>query len=116
MVKRVSNRPRGHFKEVHNEDNFIWFALYYKKEIYAYIGIDVAGSFGSGHIEMIKWSHNVAKMLKIDWEEIKFICNSYGVKRILASNRDVEDKRWPKFIKLLGFPKPTSILVSEQEI
>ena len=116
MVKRLSNRPKGYFKQVHNEDNFIWFALYYKKEICAYTAIEVLGLFASIHTEIIKWNHNIARVLKADWEELKFICKRHGVKEVVASNNDVEDKRWPKFIKIYGFPKPEPILVSRQEI
>jgi len=114
MVKRLDKKPEGYFKG--SADNFMWFGLYYKKEVYAYAAIEILGTFASLHTEMVKWSHSVARMMKIDWEEIKFICKSLGVVEMVASNNNVNDKRWPKFIRLFGFSEPKPILVSRQEI
>jgi len=115
MVKRLRNKPYGYFKDA-PINNFLWFEFSYKKEPYAYIAIEVIGAFASAHTEMVKWSHNIAKTMKTDWEEIKSICRSLGVKEVVASNNDVNDKRWPKFIRLFGFDEPKPILVSRQEI
>ena len=115
MVKRLDKKPEGYFKQSHN-DNFMWFELSYKKEPYAYVAIEILGTFASLHTEMIRWSHNIAKIMQIDWEEIKFIYKRFGIKEMIASNDDVNDKRWPKFIRLFGFDKPKPILVSRQEI
>ena len=114
MVKRLENKPEGYFKE--GLDNFMWFGLYYKKEVYGYAAIEIMGTFASVHTEMVRWSHHVARTMKIDWEEIKFICKFLGVIEMIASNNDVNDKRWRKFIRLFGFPEPKPILVSRQEI
>lgn len=114
MVKRLTKKPEGYFKG--SADNFMWFGLYYKKEVYAYAAIEILGNFASVHTEMIKWSHRIARTMKIDWEEIKFICRSLGTVEMIASNNDVDDKRWAKFIRLFGFPEPKPILVSRQEI
>jgi len=115
MVKSLPNKPDGYFEGVNN-DTFLWFEFSYKKEPYAYIAIEVIGTFASAHTEMMKWSHNIAKTMRTDWEEIKSICRSLGVKEVVASNNDVNDKRWPKFIRLFGFDEPNPILVSRQEI
>ena len=114
MVKRLTKKPEGYFKG--SADNFMWFGLYYKKEVYAYAAIEILGNFASVHTEMIKWSHRIARTMKIDWEEIKFICRSLGTVEMIASNNDVDDKRWAKFIRLFEFPEPKPILVSRQEI
>ena len=114
MVKRLDKKPEGFF--VDSAGNFMWFGFYYKNEIYAYVAIELLGSIASVHTEMVRWSHRIARTMQIDWEEIKFICKSFGVVEVVASNNDVNDKRWPKFIRLFGFPEPKPILVSRQEI
>jgi hypothetical protein len=114
MVKQLIEKPDGYF--INASENFMWFGLYYKKEPYAYVAIEVLGTFASLHTEMIKWSHNIAKMMQIDWEAIKFICKQIGIKEVIASNNDVKDKKWPKFIRLFGFDEPEPILASRQEI
>jgi hypothetical protein len=115
MVKRLSKRPDGYFIDAHN-DKFLWFELSYKKKPYAYAAIEMLGTFASLHTEMVAWSHNIAKVMQIDWEEVKFICKGLGVKELIASNDNVNDKRWHKFIRLFGFSEPKPILVSRQEI
>jgi hypothetical protein len=114
MVKRLLEKPTGYFVDAH--EDFIWFGLYYKNEPYAYVAIEVLGTFASLHTEMIKWSHNIARVMQIDWEEIKFLCKQGGIKEVIASNSDVKDKKWPKFIRLFGFDEPKPILASRQEI
>ena len=111
MVKRLEKKP---FEQA--SDDILWLGLYYKKELYCYFGIELLKHFVSAHAEVVKWNHNIAKMFKIDWEEIKFICKSLGANEIIASNDNLNDKRWPKFIKMFGFSEPKLILVSRQEI
>jgi len=115
MVKKILEKPKGYFKQACS-DNLMWFGLYYKKELYAYAAIEILGAFASLHTELIRWNHNIAKTMQIDWEEIKFICKCLGIKEMVASNNDVNDKRWPKFIRMFGFDSPKPILVSRQEI
>jgi hypothetical protein len=115
MVKSLTNKPDGYFKDSHS-DSFLWFEFTYKNDPYAYVAIEVIGAFASAHTEMVRWSHNIAKTMKADWEEIKNICRSLGVKEVAATNNDINDKRWPKFIRLFGFDEPKPILVSRQEI
>ena len=82
----------------------------------AYIGLDIVNDQAGIHFHSIKWSHNGFKTLRKDWKVlVKFLFNE-GVRYIIATNDDVNDDRWHKFIKLFGFPEPSLVKISKLEI
>ena len=92
-----------------------FYELTYKGSVYAYVGIDYIEDVASFHINVLSWSHNIAKQLKQDWGGLKLKCKMNGVKRLVASHQE-NDEKWKKFIKMFGFSDPKYILVSEQEL
>lgn len=83
---------------------------------YVKVKIDMIPPWASFHSEHIRWNHKVARSMIEDWKKIKSICKSRGVKELIATNANVNDKRWPKYIRLFGFKEPTLVSVSKQEI
>ena len=114
MVKQLSVKPEGYFTKLPN--HYMWFELYHKSEIYCYIGIEIIGMWASLHTHIIRWNHNTVKTLLKDWETLKHICRELGATQAVASNEDLKDKRWPKFIRMFGFAEPQAILISKQEL
>jgi len=114
MVKRLDKKPDGYFTKL--PDHYMWFELYYKSELYCYVGIEIISIWASFHTHVMKWNHNIAKTLFADWHTLKKICKGLGVTQLIASNENLEDKRWPKFIKMFGFSEPQAILISKQEL
>ena len=113
MIKRCE-KPEGYFTNLPN--HYMWFELYYKDEIYCYAGIEIVDIRASFHTHVLKWNHNIAKQILYDWEDLKFIVKSFGATQAIASNENLEDTRWPKFIKMFGFSEPQKILISIQEL
>ena len=113
MVKRI-DKPEGYFTKL--PDHYMWYELTYKNETYCYVGIEIISIWASFHTHVLKWSHNIAKELHYDWKELKFISRSFGATQAIASNDDLDDARWPKFIKMFGFPEPQKIYLSKQEL
>jgi len=114
MIIQATEKPKGYFTKL--PDHYLWFDLFDEHGTYAYVGIEIIDIWASFHTHIIRWSHCIAKSLKLDWEELVFLCKEKGVKIAVASNEDMNDTRWPKFIKLFGFPEPQTVLISKQEL
>jgi len=93
------------------------FDLFDENGIYAKVRVDIINNqYASFHSENLRWSHNIAKSMKKDWEWLKNWCREKGIIELVASNSDIGDKRWPKYIRLFGFPEPQLVSVSKQEL
>ena len=110
----LKNKPDGFFKKL--PDHYIWLELYDNKGTYGYCGVEIIVPWASIHTEITRWSHKVARSLIEDWKEIKEICRFGGATQAIASNDDMQDDRWFKFIRLFGFPEPQPVLISKQEL
>jgi hypothetical protein len=82
-----------------------------------YLGVEVVGSIAAIHSDVVRWSHNCAKKIGADWQAWKErYVSEYGIKKIVATFEDATDKKWPKFIKMFGFPEPKAVLFSVMEV
>ena len=113
MLISVENQPScfNHLPKHYN-----WYGLYYKKELYGYIGLEVVGNVASFHTNIKKWTIETSKELHKDWDRLKSLCRKRNVKIAIASNANTNDKKWVKFIKMFGFPEPELVWISQQEI
>ena len=111
MIRFLKTKPMGFD---HLPDHYEWFELV-KNSVYAHVGIEIVGEYASFHINVLEWNHNIAKVLRLDWEDLKSYCRLKGATKAVASNK-TEDKLWVKFIKMFGFPEPKIIVISEQEL
>ena len=94
-----------------------WVKTSNNKGPYAYCAFNMDGRGSAAvHYHSLRWSSGVAKSLPVDWEVMKGFLKANNCKKIVASYADIEDTRWPKFIKHLGFPEPQLIALSVQEI
>ena len=114
MIKSLKKKPENHFE--HLPDDYLWFKLFNRNYIYAFLGIQIIGSLCAIHLEIIKWNHFILKELKNDWLQVKDFCKCKGCLSIIASNSDLSDNRWPRFIKYFDFPYPSNVLISKQEL
>ena len=82
-----------------------------------HVGIEVINESCSIHLSIKRFSHNIVKQARTDFEYIKTYLASTGVVRIIASFPDEEtNKWWSKLIKLFGFKEPIRIMTSIMEI
>jgi len=114
LIIYLDNKPLGRFEKL--PDHYIWLELYDNKGTYGYVGVEIISIWASIHTEITRWNHKVVRSLINDWKEIKSICRREGATQAIASNNDLQDDRWPKFIGLFGFPEPHIILISKQEL
>lgn len=114
MIRKIKTKPEKVFD--HLPDNYDWYELYYNGTLYAHIGIDICYDIASFHMNVDVWSHNIKKELVYDWKTLKLICKNRGVNFLVASNSNLEDPTWVKFIKMFGFPEPEYMAISKQEL
>lgn len=101
----------------HLPDNCSWISLNNGAGLIAYLGIQRINTESAAiHMHVLRWSHNVLKTLKIDWQAIVKALHGDGVRYLIAANDDIGDTRWPKFIKYFGFPEPKLTKYSKQEL
>ena len=95
-----------------------WFGLTFEGDLKAAIAIQVLTStVASLHIEFFEWSHRIAREMIRDWPMIKgFVKQCLHCDQIFATYPDIHDKRWPKFIKLLGFDNIEYAAFASQEV
>jgi len=96
--------------------NYKYYRLFDVDDTYAYIALDYNNDMVSIHFYCLKWTHNIAKAIKDDFNIVISGLKNSGIKKIVASYIDVEDSKWPKFIRMFGFPCPRKIQVSVMEI
>ena len=92
------------------------FEVINKSKVVAYFGIHIINDIASLHLEVLHWSASTCKMLIKDWEVIKRYIKILGCSRVVVSTPNNNDIRWPKLIKLFGFPKPEVITLSTLEV
>lgn len=114
MIKQLDKKPKGLFQKL--PDHYMWFELHDESKAYAYVGIEIIDIWAALHLHILQWNHNILRSILQDWIEIKGICKQFGAKQLVASNDDVHDKKWFKFIRLFGFPEPQHVLISKQRI
>ncbi len=81
-------------------------------EVVCYFGLIYIDQAAILHAEFLKWNYGIAKAVKRGWPKVIEICKAAGCNYILATNEDTEDSRWPKLLRLLGFPEPKLVLSS----
>lgn len=115
MIEELDTRPEDIF-DPRIDDSHHWLRMHLNGVTYAYIALKIVGEESAIHLEFQSWSKSILKELLADWENILYACKKAGATSIIAANPDYEDKRWPKFIKHFGFPKPDIIAISKQPI
>lgn len=98
----------------HQSKDHVFFELY-DDLLYGYASIRRRGVYADAHVEVERFSHNIAKQMKKDMVEFKGLLRSIGIKKLIAQ-KNAGDTVWPKFIKLLGFSEPEQIQISYMDI
>ena len=100
----------------HIADPTLNFRAINETGIYMEVAVQENNTMASLHVDIKHWNHNVLKELFKDWEALRFVMAGRGTTKVVASNSDVHDDKWKRFIAYFGFPEPKTILISEQEI
>ena len=111
MIKQI-DRPH---EFSHLSKDSLYLELSDKKGVYGFAGIDKIRDLAALHYQSLRWSHGILKQMRFDFDEIITMLKKLGTKRLIASYPEI-NPRWPKFIKLLGFPDPVKIMISEMEV
>ncbi len=114
MLKFLTEKPKGHFEDLPDDQGFIWLEGFTGGEqVYSYIALQIVGVHAGLHVEIVEFSHKIMKVMELDHAYLIGILNGFGVKNITASNKNLEDEdRWAKFIKRLGYPPPEKVMIS----
>ncbi len=113
MINKLTYRPE---EMKHLFADNVFFAVSDENGVYCYVALGLKHNEGLVHINVLRWSKTVRKAILMDWELILKYCRAHGCKRLTAANDDYQDKRWPKFIKLFGFPPPRIIALAQREV
>lgn len=115
MIYHLRNKPPGIFEHLQGKHD--WLMTFNDDGPYGYMAIDMDGrGMAAIHVYPIRWGREVLKDTLRDWKYIKRFLKANKCHRIVASNPDIKDKRWPKFIKYFGFPEPQLVWMSVQEV
>lgn len=114
MINQIL-KPDG-FEHLNDDGTWIWMEFHDGKNAIGNMGLQIQNGHAGVHYRSIRWSHNTAKILRKDWKIILETLKEYGIKDITATHLDINDKKWPKFIKIFGFPEPKPMNVSIMEL
>ena len=117
MIKYQETRPEETLV-INEPGHCSWYALVVDEtdEIYGWLGIALDNDQAGLHSVFRRSIVGIQKQVKKDFARVIRSLESRGIKTVIASNPDVNDERWPKFIKWLGFPEPSLIYISIMEI
>ncbi len=115
MIYSLRNKPTGIFE--HLQGRHDWIMAFNDDGPYGYMAINMDGQGSAAfHVHMLRWGAMVFKELKKDWPLVKRFCRANECYQLVASNLNISDERWPKFIKYFGFPEPQLIWMSVQRV
>jgi len=110
MKKKILKQPAV-FK--HMPDIFQYEAGYMPDgEQYVFMAYRDADWQRQIHLEVNRWSHNIAKQLKKDFAEVKSDAERAGLLEICITYPQDDVEKWKKFINFLGFPQPETFHMS----
>lgn len=103
MVNNIL-REDGEFEVAEKDFLNFYYELIYKGETYAYIHLQLAGveRFAYCHAYIKRFSAEIAKEIKEDWEMLKKHMIICGIEKAVGTKIDGL-KLWEKFLLLIGF-------------
>lgn len=115
MIRKIS-RSEGPFvrPEIEGFDE----QLYFKgcsdldpSRAYAYSHIQRSGDFGYLHLNVVRWSTGILRLMRRDLEDLKAVFRARGIKRVMGMHPMEGCDKWAHFIQLIGFPEPAETQV-----
>lgn len=105
-------------KKLDPEFQCAWFKCIIDRtnEVYGWVGVGLVHDHAALHLIFNRSMTGVYRQAKKDWDELKRLLKTYGVKKLVATNENIKDDRWPKLLKMFGFPKPRNIWISSKEV
>jgi len=105
----LENRPEcfRHFVEP-----FVWIQGYDEHGPYAHLAIAYIHETAVVHIDINRWTPNILKLMKEEWQEIVDMCREKGMVYIVAQTDKLDDPKWPRLVGYFGFPEPTKLALS----
>ena len=112
MLAKVNNIP----KEFHGIKDIVGvWACFNELDPYGDVCLqEIEANKVAIHLNITTWYKSLIPVMIDDFKYLLTLCQNYDY--IVASNPDVDDKRWRKFIKLFGCPKPIKMQISVMEI
>ena len=110
---RVINRADGPFvvKEA-DYDADIYFEGLENEEPYFYCHAQIIAGVGYLHAYPVRFSRELLRVIRQDFRTVRYSLMLMGVRAVLALMPTTEDiEKWCKFVKLVGFDKPDTIVV-----
>ncbi len=93
-----------------------YLGLKLDEEICGYCAIQIHEKTASIHLVFKKWTPSVFRESLKDWKIIRNTLKIRGINKIVASQDNLEDKKWERFIKHFGFNDVQIVKMAVQEI
>ena len=117
ILRQLMTKPAGIFDDI--SEKCVWYEAHDQNGCFAFIALWFYenNTHAELHLKINRWSPTIAKLCKTQgMDEIRAECRKRGVKILVAGNPDVKDKRWPKFIQMMGFDEPKLFYSSIMEV
>jgi len=117
MIKMLDHTPQE-VNIIKESDLCAWHELTVDRtgEIYAWLGVHIVEDQAGIHAIFKRSIVGIFRQVEKDWKNLRWALKDYGVKSMVASNPNVQDKRWPKLIKKFGFPEPEMVWMATMEV
>ena len=106
MIRLLKKRPEDIKIFAGLCNHAVFYENYDENGLYAYTGFEIYSNKARVHMQVFRWSHNIAKKLKVDWNLHALILLELGVNSVTAVGEGAEGKHWYKFVRMFGFGKP----------
>lgn len=112
MIMQI-RRELGEFKVAEFEFYNVYFLGVLKGKPYCNFHAQIEGSAVHIHLYMKRYSKEVLKEMKADFEKMRKMFKKRGVKLILATHTIEGCKLWSRFVQMMGFNEPVEIVLPE---
>ncbi len=112
MIGRERDQPEC-FAHINGAE---YFELRKNHEVYGHCAVQIHGEMASIHLVFKRWTLSIFRESLKDWGSIRKNLKIRGITQIVASQDNLEDKKWERFIKHFGFDDVQIVKMAVQEI
>lgn len=117
IIREVEDCPACFNKLNLDEYNYRFLDCLYKGDIFGNVAFLITNKECLFHVEINKWAYGTAKAFKTGaLDEFFPYIKQLGVTKLVAIKDGHDDKKWSKFVAMLGFGEPINVMYTERRI
>jgi len=115
VLRKLENKPEKVFDDIPEDHKCDWYESHDKRGCFGHVALHFydENNCAEVHLSIHRWTLETARISRhLGMQEIVNVCKKKGVSMMVATNENVDDQRWPKLLKMMGWPKPELVYVS----